>query len=199
MKLKNQHLFLISMLMGTAIVVAPLVYDRLVHGRAPKTTTLTPDVEVTAQIAQRQLRTIQQAGYKTLIDFRPDSEVDGQASSKVIEREAQKNALSFFYVPIPHGDAVPEDAVRKLSEILSSSPPPFLLYCRSGRRATRAWSLAEASRRSGRSAEGIYQAASGTGYSIEDLKVSIKSRVSRRDAGLGNTKGGRSSGDTAKK
>lgn len=199
MKLKNQHLFLLSMLVGTTIVVAPLVYNRLVHGQAPKTTMLTPEIEVTAQIEGRQLRAIQQAGYKTLVDFRPDSEIGEQASSKMIEREARRNGIAFFYLPIPHGDTVPEDAVRKLSEILSTSPSPFLLYCRSGRRATRAWSLAEASRRSGRSAEAIYKAASGTGYSIEDLKASIKSRVSQRNSASGNNKGDKASGNTAKR
>jgi uncharacterized protein (TIGR01244 family) len=194
-KLTNRHFFLVSVFVGVAITITPLMYDRLVHGRAPKTIALTSDVDVTAQIEVRQMPAIHKAGYKTLIDFRPDSEVDGQVSSKAIERETRKNGLAFFYLPIPHGDAVPEDAVRKLSEILSRSSPPFLLYCRSGRRATRTWSLAEASRRSGRSAESIYQAAIDTGNSIEDLKASIKSRVSQRE---GNTKGDKSSGSAAK-
>ena len=195
MKLKKRHFFLIGLSVGMAIILAPLIYDRFVKGRPPKTTALTPNVFVTAQIEQPQVRTLKQAGYKTLIDFRPDDEVAEQTSSAAIQREAHQDSLEFFYLPIPHGDAVPEAAVVKLSEILSHAPPPFLLYCRSGRRATRAWSLAEASRASGESAEEIYAAARKAGYSVDDLKASIQVRVSQR----GKPKGGSKSGTTAKK
>jgi uncharacterized protein (TIGR01244 family) len=180
MALKNGHLFLLAMLAGIGITLGPLAYDRLWKGRPPKTTKLRHDVVMTSQLEPEQVQAVWRAGYKTIVDFRPDDEVEQQSGSSAMKTAAENNGLNFAYIPVPHGDSVPEAAVQKLVGVLSSSHAPFLLYCRSGRRATRTWSLAEASRKGGLSAEEIYQATKRGGVAIDDLKSSIATRTAKR-------------------
>jgi uncharacterized protein (TIGR01244 family) len=180
MALKNGQLFLLAMLAGIGITLGPIAYNRLWKERPPKTTNLSHDVAMTSQLEQAQLEAVWRAGYKTIVDFRPDNEVGQQSGSSAMKVAAENNRLNFAYIPVPHGDSIPEAAVQKLVGVLSSSHAPFLLYCRSGRRATRTWSLAEASRKGGLSAEAIYQAAKRGGVSIDDLKESIATRTAKR-------------------
>jgi uncharacterized protein (TIGR01244 family) len=180
MALKNGQLFLLAMLAGIGITLGPISYDRLWKERPPKTTNLRQDVAVTSQLEQAQVQAVWRAGYKTIVDFRPDDEVAQQSGSTTMKEAAESSGLNFAYIPVPHGDSVPEAAVQKLVGVLSSSPAPFLLYCRSGRRATRTWSLAEATRKGGLNAEEITQAAQRGGVSIDDLKESIATRTAKR-------------------
>lgn len=180
MALKNGHLFLLAVLVGVGITLGPIAYERLWKDRPPKTTNLRRDVAVTSQLEQAQVKAVRRAGYKTVVDFRPDGEVARLSGSKAMKAAVEEWGLDFAYIPVPHGDTVPEAAVQKLVGILTSSPKPLLLYCRSGRRATRTWSLAEASRKEGLSADEIYQAAKRGGVDISDLKASIAARVAKR-------------------
>ncbi|MGC4043612.1 MAG: sulfur transferase domain-containing protein [Armatimonas sp.] len=180
MALKKRYLFFLAVLAGIGMTLGPIAYDRLWKGRPPKTTKLSRDVAVTTQLEQAQMQAVRRAGYKTIVDFRPDSEVDQKSSSTAMKEAAESLGLNFAYIPVPHGDKVPEASVEKLLGVLGSSHVPFLLYCRSGRRATRTWSLAEASRKGGVSAAEIYQAAKKSGISIDDLKASITERIAKR-------------------
>lgn len=173
-------MFFLAVLAGIGITLGPLAYDRLREGRPPKTTELSPDVAVTTQLELAQMPVVRRAGYRTIVDFRPDGEVGQESSSTTMKEAAESFGLDFAYIPVPHGDKVPEAAVEKLLGVLRSSHAPFLLYCRSGRRATRTWSLAEASRKGGGSAAEIYQAARKSGVSIDDLKASIAQRIAKK-------------------
>jgi len=94
---------------------------------------------------------------------------------------AQKAGLAFSYTPTPHG-AVPGVTVDQFARALSESARPTLLYCRSGKRATRVWALSEASRLGGLDADAILRAAAAIGLSAEDVKADIDARIGRRGA-----------------
>ncbi|MFL6657217.1 MAG: beta-lactamase hydrolase domain-containing protein, partial [Massilia sp.] len=89
------------------------------------------------------------------------------------------NALNFVYIPVPHG-AIPDSAVTALGKALANSPGPVLLYCRSGRRAARTWSLVEASRTGGLDAAQIIATVKASGQEVDDLKDALEQRIAAR-------------------
>lgn len=181
MRLKNSQLFLLALVIGTVATVGYFAYAHAASHPAPKVVTLTKGVAVTGQIEIWQVEKVKRTGYRTIVDLRPDGEAAGQASAKEIEVEAQRLGIHFAYLPVPHGDGVPAQVVARLTEVISEQDgQPVLLYCRSGRRATRAWSLAEASRPGGMSVLQIVQAAGAAGQSVDDLRTAIAEKVAQR-------------------
>jgi uncharacterized protein (TIGR01244 family) len=182
-RLKNYQLFLLALVTGMAVTVAYFAYAHAASHPAPKIVSLSKDVFVTGQIEIWQVEKVRRAGYRTIVDLRPDGEAAGQASAQEIEAEAARSGIRFVYLPVPHGDAVPDQVVSQLSAVIDGQDAkPVLLYCRSGRRATRAWSLAEASRTGGMSVPEILQAAGSAGQPVDDLRTAIAARVEQRSA-----------------
>jgi len=143
------------------------------------------EVSISTQITLTAIESLKQRGFATVIDLRPDGEASDQPFSSAVEAEAKGQGLNFFYVPVPHGDKVPAEVVERLTQALAVSGRPVLLYCRSGRRATRAWSLAEAGRSDGLSLEEIKTSARRTGHAIDDLIPAIKEKIDRRNPLIG--------------
>jgi uncharacterized protein (TIGR01244 family) len=94
---------------------------------------------VTGQISAGDVKTIAEAGYKTLISNRPDSE-DGAVPHDDIERAAAAAGLKFVYIPVVYGAITPEN-VREMSAALDEAETPVLAYCRSGGRCTNLFGL----------------------------------------------------------
>ena len=181
MRLKNYQLFLLALLIGAVGTVGYFAYAHAASHPAPKIVALSKDVFVTGQIEIWQVDKVRRAGYRTIVDLRPDGEAAGQASAQEIEAEAVRSGIRFVYLPVPHGDAVPDQVVSQLSAVIDGQDAkPVLLYCRSGRRATRAWSLAEASRTEGMSVPESLQAAGSAGQPVDDLRTGIAARVEQR-------------------
>ncbi|PLK50355.1 TIGR01244 family sulfur transferase [Uliginosibacterium sp. TH139] len=180
-RLKSHHLFLLALIAGTAITVGYFAYAYAADHPALKAIKLSEYVAVAGQIETSQVKQIKLNGYKTIVDFRPDGEAAGQASSQEIEAESQRHGIRFIYLPVPHGDGVPEEVVTKLASVVDQPDgQPVLLYCRSGRRATRAWSLAEASRTQGMGDQEILRTAKAAGQSVDDLNAAITEKVRQR-------------------
>lgn len=177
--LSNARLFGLFVLIGMLFVLGMGAYGR--WSRRPHVTMhpLAAEVAVTEQIQLSDIPQIATRGYQTLIDLRPDGEAADQPASQAVEAAASASHLKFAYVPVPHGD-IPDSAVNALSQALAASPRPILLYCRSGRRAVRTWSLAEASRPHGLDAQAILAAANAAGQSADDLLPAIAQRIARR-------------------
>lgn len=177
--LSNSRLFGIAVLVGILLVLGMGGYER--WGRRPVvvTRTLGGEISVAEQILRDDIPRLKASGFAAIIDLRPDGEADDQPDSKAIESVVVGNRMDFAYVPVPHGE-IPDSAVQALSSALSSLPRPVLLYCRSGRRAVRTWSLVEASRAGGQNAEAIQSAAKGAGQSIDDLLPLIAQRIALR-------------------
>jgi len=95
--------------------------------------------------------------------------------------------MNFAYVPVPHGD-IPAGAVTALARAMAENPKPILLYCRSGRRAARTWSLVEVSRSDGLDAADILAAVKAGGQSAEDLDTAIAARIANRSVAAGAMK-----------
>lgn len=166
-----------------AVAAAPLVLSAApAADEAAAAETIRPlvaGVWVSGQIAPDQVESLKAQGIKTIIAVRPDGEAPGQPSSAAIDAAARSAGLEFAYAPIAGSD-VPQAAVDAVGRVLARPNPTVLIYCKSGRRATRAWALAEASRIGGLEADAIESVAASAGQTLDDLHAQIAARVAAR-------------------
>ena len=187
--ISNTRIFGSALAFGVVLVLCLAAYERVNEPAvAPASATaheplavmaLTDSVSVSEQISLPQVADARVSGFATIIDMRPDGEVEGQPPAATVKLSADANKLAFAYVPVPQGD-IPDSTVDALTKAIADSPKPVLLYCRSGRRAARTWALVEASRPGGKSAEEILAAVKESGQSADDLAAAIAARIAKR-------------------
>lgn len=127
---------------------------------------LNDSISVSPQISAEDVAQIAQAGFKTIINNRPDGEAAGQPLTEAIEAAASQAGLIFVDVPFTAGQQTPED-VRAFALALEAQPAPVLAYCRTGTRSTGIWAMSQAPVRA---ADEIIAAAAGAGYDIAPLR-----------------------------
>ncbi len=102
-----------------------------------------PGYAVRGQIALADVTAIKAAGFRTLIDNRPDGEDPGQPTSAQIGEEARRLGLGYYYIPVAPTGATESDA-QALKAALKEAKGPILAYCRSGKRAAAIKAMADA-------------------------------------------------------
>lgn len=170
--------FFLALVLGAGAAIA---YAAVTHvpARDSFAKPLSGSVSVSDQITLDRLEQVRSAGFRALIDLRPDGESPDQPPSHEVAKAAEQAGLRFAYVPIAHGD-IPDNSVEALGQSFARLPEPILLYCRSGRRAARTWALMEASRPGGLNAAQIANAVLSAGQPIDDLRDQITKRVASR-------------------
>lgn len=97
---------------------------------------------VAGQIYPADITDIAENGIVCIVDNRPDGEeLSGQPSAGEIETEANRNGLTFAYLPFTAPTLTP-DLVSRFVDILDSTSEPVLAYCRTGNRSTMLWASA---------------------------------------------------------
>ncbi|MEY3665304.1 MAG: hypothetical protein RLZZ153_1486 [Pseudomonadota bacterium] len=103
--------------------------------------TIAPYYAVAGQLQPDDMSEIARAGYKAVINNRPDGEDPAQPSAAVMEAAARAAGLQYRYIPV--GAAYPvEKAAVALKAALAELPRPIVGYCRSGARSTTVYQLA---------------------------------------------------------
>lgn len=103
---------------------------------------ISDDFASAPQLKPGQVREIADAGYKGIVNARPDGEEEGQPSSAEIEEEAKRHGLLYWHIPVVPGQASEEDA-KAFAAALQASDGPVLGFCRSGARARQLWQMAQ--------------------------------------------------------
>lgn len=101
---------------------------------------IAPDFAVTGQISVADVPAIAKAGYKTLICNRPDKEGWGQPPHADIKAAAEKEGMTFHYIPVVPGFMNP-DNLSDFSKAMAEATRPVLAYCASGNRAGNLYSV----------------------------------------------------------
>lgn len=86
------------------------------------------------QISPDQVKSVADAGFKTIICMRPDNEDPGQPSFSTIAREAARYGVKAVHIPVSGSPT--EHAMMEMARTLSEMPKPMFGYCRSGNRAS---------------------------------------------------------------
>ena len=94
---------------------------------------LDDDFSVTAQITPEQVKTVSNAGYRSIVCARPDNEEFGQPSFDEVARAAEVEGLQIVHIPVSGG--LGEGQIIRFHEAWERMPKPVLGYCRSGARA----------------------------------------------------------------
>lgn len=96
----------------------------------------TQDFGTVGQIEVSDLADIASAGYKSIINNRPDGEGgSSQPLSAEIAAAAKEQGLAYAYLPVISGQMTHEQ-VEEMTKLLQTLPKPVLAFCRSGARST---------------------------------------------------------------
>ena len=102
---------------------------------APTIQQLSPDLCVAPQLDPAAMAWAAQAGFKSVINNRPDFEAGpGQPTSAAIEAAALAAGLQYAHLPVAPAVQTPEQIAR-FAALLAALPKPILAFCRSGTRS----------------------------------------------------------------
>jgi uncharacterized protein (TIGR01244 family) len=99
---------------------------------------LSPTFAVSPQIQPADIRGLAGAGFRAIINNRPDGEAPDQPCSDDLEAEARRLGLIYRHIPVVPGQATDADA-RAFAAALDEADGPVLAFCRTGNRAAGLW------------------------------------------------------------
>ena len=124
-------------------------------------------ISVAPQIAVEQVADIAAAGFKTIVNNRPDDEDAGQPSGDAIRAAAEAAGLEYVAIPVTHaGFSHPQ--IDAMTQALVDADGPVLAYCRSGTRSCNLWALAAA--KAGRNPNLLLAQAEDAGYDLRGIR-----------------------------
>lgn len=103
-----------------------------------KITRLAPGFFVSPQIGLEDLVLLREAGYRAVVNNRPDGEEPGQPRSADLLREAERLGLRYTHIPFWPGHMRDEDA-HELARAIEEAGGAVLAFCRTGTRSTNLW------------------------------------------------------------
>ncbi|TVR07973.1 MAG: TIGR01244 family phosphatase [Salinarimonadaceae bacterium] len=130
---------------------------------------LTPDFAVAPQLGLDDLDAAKAAGFRTIVNNRPDGEAPDQPAEAEIARRAAELGLDYRFIPVISGQfgASEVDAFREALDVCEG---PVVAFCRSGTRSTFMWAFAMAGEMPG---EEIIATAARAGYDLSALRGRI--------------------------
>lgn len=135
---------------------------------------ITPDFAVAPQLAPQDMAAAAAAGYRTVLNNRPDLEVEpGGPRSKAMEAAASEAGLAYRYLPFVPGEMTPE-LVAAFAQALAECPGPVLAYCRSGTRSSNLWAMASAG---SAAPDELIARAAAAGYDLSQLRPALAARA----------------------
>jgi uncharacterized protein (TIGR01244 family) len=102
---------------------------------APQIQQLSPEVCVAPQLDPDAMAWAARAGFKSIVNNRPDYEGGpDQPTSALIEAAAHAAGLAYAHLPVQPALQTP-DEVARFGNLLADLPKPILAFCRSGARS----------------------------------------------------------------
>ena len=177
--MSKMKLFALSTVATASVMLVVLYIQRPRPRAVPVLVSEAASVYISPQLSLRDVGYMRQYGIHSIVDMRPDGEVQDEPTHLEMEQFAKAVGIDFSYIPVPH-ESIPPATVNELSDVLLTSQKPVLLYCRTGRRAVRTFAMSEASRHDGPDADTILTMVKHAGFTAEDLRPEIVSRIAAR-------------------
>ena len=133
---------------------------------------LTPFISVAGQLQPADMGTLAAAGYRSVINNRPDAEGEGQPTSAQMESAARASGLDYHYLPVISGQ-INDGDVDAFGELLAQVRGPVAAFCRTGTRSTSLWALSEAGHLD---PEALLTTAREAGYDLTGLRPRLEQR-----------------------
>jgi uncharacterized protein (TIGR01244 family) len=104
---------------------------------------LTPQFSVAPQLEPSAMALAASAGFRSVINNRPDHEGGpAQPTSAQMEAAARAAGLQYRHLPVNGAYQSPEE-IAAFAQLLRELPAPVLAFCRSGARSTRLFAAAQ--------------------------------------------------------
>ena len=103
---------------------------------------LAPQVYVSGQLFEHDVRLAAKQGVRSIMINRPDGESVGQPLSADLAKVAEELGITFLFLPIDPRAITSQD-VEAFAKARDELELPLLIFCRSGGRSTRIWEMAE--------------------------------------------------------
>lgn len=126
---------------------------------------VTDALSVAPQIQIEDLARAAEAGFRLVINNRPDGEAPDQPPSDVFAEAARSAGLEYVHIPVVGGPT--RDQAQAFREAAQAAGGPVLAFCRSGTRSINTWALGEAL--AGAAREPLIAAGAGAGYDLRPL------------------------------
>ena len=126
---------------------------------------VTDRLSVGPQITPAEVAQAKAQGFTTVVNNRPDHEVEGQPTSAEIEAAARAAGLAYFHIPV-RGMPTAEQ-VEATREAIETSDGPVLAFCRTGTRCINTWSIGE--RLAGRDRDELVGIGAQAGYDLSQV------------------------------
>ena len=107
-------------------------------------TRLSPELAVRPQLLPHEVAEVAAAGFRGIINNRPDEEAPDQPASRELEAEARRHGLAYWHIPIVPGQATDRDA-RAFAAAVREAGGPVVAFCRTGNRSAGLWKMAQQS------------------------------------------------------
>jgi uncharacterized protein (TIGR01244 family) len=133
-------------------------------------------ISVAPQIAPDEVAALAAAGFKAIVNNRPEGEELGQPTGDAVRAAAEAAGLSYAEIPVTHA-GFSATQVEAMAKALADADGPVLAFCRSGTRSCNLWALAEASR--GGDPDALTAKAAGAGYDISGIRPLLDALASR--------------------
>ena len=102
---------------------------------------LSPDFAVAPQLAPEAMAAAAAAGFRSVINNRPDGEGGpDQPLSSAIEAAARAAGMDYHYIPVISGQ-VTQAQVDAMAATVAQAATPVLAFCRSGARSNNLWAM----------------------------------------------------------
>ena len=122
---------------------------------------LTETLAVSPQITPAEVAEVAAAGYRVLINNRPDGEEASQPRNADIAEAAAAAGLEYHYMPVNALDFPGRD-FQAMCELMADEDKPVLAFCRTGTRCTNLWVASKA----GEAREAAIHAARQLGFDL---------------------------------
>lgn len=133
---------------------------------------LTDTLFVSAQLRPEDMQAVADAGFRTVLNNRPDGEGEDQPSSAEMAAAAEAAGLEYAHQPVV-GSNIAETDIDGFDAIVSLADTPVLAFCRTGTRCTTLWALSQAGEQDNQS---ILTTAGQAGYDLSKLADRLDQR-----------------------
>lgn len=132
------------------------------------------DVFVTGQLLPVQLQALAEQGVMSFINNRPDMEAPLQPLSSDLEQAAMASSLDYFHIPMAGG--LTPGLIDASITAYENAPRPIVTFCASGMRSAALWAFAHVDKLG---VDGVLDAVTATGYSLEQIRQPLTQFVAR--------------------
>lgn len=132
---------------------------------------------ISPQLATGDIESVAAAGFKTIINLRPDGEKPGYPGDAEVAGIAGQHGLDYRHVPIPVKGAMPDVTPQRIDafgQALGEVPGPVLAYCGTGRRAVLMWALCSAGKTG---VEEILSCCAAAGHDLSSIRPMLEQRA----------------------